>query len=98
MSIAPLDQENSEDKIDPGSAKPVEDSAEPKKPVKRKRQSTSHLKAVPETRALREEMKAEAEKYVEHLDFSNPFTKTRWKPGLGSYWNKWDSPKSFWAL
>lgn len=75
MSIAPLDQENSEDKIDPGSAKPVEDSAEPKKPVKRKRQSTSHLKAVPETRALREEMKAEAEKYVEHLDFSNPFTK-----------------------
>lgn len=76
MSIAPLDQENSEDKIAPGSAKPVEDSAEPKKPVKRKRQSTSHLKAVPETRALREEMKSEAEKYVEHLDFSNPFTKT----------------------
>ncbi|QDU07769.1 polyprenyl synthetase family protein [Gimesia aquarii] len=77
MSIAPLDQENSEDNIVPGSAKPTQDASEEKKPVKRKRkrQSTSHLKAVPETLALREEMKAEAEKYVEHLDCSNPFTK-----------------------
>lgn len=76
MSIAPLDQESSKDKILSGSAKPEEHTSEAKKPVKRKRQSTSHLKAVPETREMRETMKAEAEKYVEQLDCSNPFTKS----------------------
>tara|TARA_R110002111_G_scaffold262694_1_gene340240 strand:+ start:192185 stop:194032 length:1848 start_codon:yes stop_codon:yes gene_type:complete len=76
VSIAPLDQKNSEDQIVSGSAKPAERASEEKKPVKRKRQSTSHLKAVPETLALREEMKAEAEKFVEFLDCANPFTKS----------------------
>ncbi|WP_298866843.1 polyprenyl synthetase family protein [uncultured Gimesia sp.] len=78
MSIAPLDQESSGNS--PASGKTQEHSSAEnkteKKPVKRKRQSTSHLKAVPDTLALREEMKAAAEKYVEQLDFSNPFTKT----------------------
>ncbi len=46
-------------------------------PVKRKRKrpSTSHLKAVPETLKLREEIKAAAEKYAEKLDKTNPFNK-----------------------
>lgn len=45
-------------------------------PVKRtKRQSTSHLKAVPETLELRERIKAEAERYAAGCDKSKPFTK-----------------------
>lgn len=75
MSIAPLDQESSEDKRVPAHDQAEGRASEDPKPVKRKRRSTSHLKAVPETLALREEMKAEAEKYVQRLDCSNPFTK-----------------------
>jgi len=47
------------------------------KPVKRprKRQSTSHLKAVPDTLELREQIKAECERFVEPLDKSKPFSK-----------------------
>lgn len=46
-------------------------------PVKRarKRGSTSHLKLVPETLPLRELVKAEAERFVQTLDRSRPFTK-----------------------
>lgn len=97
MSIAPLDQENSEDNIVPGSAKPVQDASEEKKPVKRKRkrQSTSHLKAVPETLALREEMKAEAEKYVEHLDCSNPFTKATLEAWSRELLDRMEQPEKF---
>lgn len=39
------------------------------------RRSTSHLKAVPETLALREQLKVEAEKYARSFDRSQPFTK-----------------------
>tara|TARA_R110002095_G_scaffold179899_1_gene157431 strand:- start:5581 stop:7428 length:1848 start_codon:yes stop_codon:yes gene_type:complete len=93
VSIAPLDQENSEDQIVSGSAKPAARASEEKKPVKRKRQSTSHLKAVPETLALREEMKAEAEKFVEFLDCANPFTKStleKWSRDLLAQMNQPD--------
>lgn len=46
------------------------------KPVKkRKRRSTSHLKAVPETLSQREEIKAAAERIAATLDKSQPFTK-----------------------
>ncbi|HUG93430.1 MAG TPA: polyprenyl synthetase family protein, partial [Planctomycetaceae bacterium] len=46
-------------------------------PVKRQRRrpSTSHLKFVPETLELREQIKAAAERYAEPLDKSNPFTR-----------------------
>lgn len=46
-------------------------------PVKRKRErrSTSHLKAVPETLALREQIKAEAARWVSRMDRSRPFSK-----------------------
>lgn len=48
------------------------DTAEPSKP---RRRSTSHLKAVPPTLAQREEIKAAAEKFLEHLDKSNAYSK-----------------------
>ena len=46
-------------------------------PVKRRRQrkSTSHLKLVPETLELREQVKVAAEKFAEGLDRSRQFTK-----------------------
>lgn len=44
-------------------------------PQKRKRRSTSHLKLVPPSLQVRELIKAEAEKYVSHLDRSRPFTR-----------------------
>ena len=52
----------------------VPDDVVPRK-RKRNRRSTSHLKAVPETLALREEIKAVAERIGESLDKSQPFSK-----------------------
>lgn len=47
-------------------------------PVKRKqpRRSTSHLKAVPPTLELREQIKAEAARWVHAMDRSRPFSKS----------------------
>ncbi|QDV52686.1 polyprenyl synthetase family protein [Gimesia fumaroli] len=95
MSIAPFDQESSEDQTATGSTKPAADSSAEKKPVKRKRQSTSHLKAVPETLALREEMKAEAEKFVEFLDCSNPFNKTTLEKWSRELLDQMNQPEKF---
>jgi len=93
VSIAPLDQESSGNS--PASGKTEEHSSAEKKPVKRKRQSTSHLKAVPDTLALREEMKAAAEKYVEQLDFSNPFTKTTLEKWSRDLLDQMNQPEKF---
>ncbi|WP_417393114.1 polyprenyl synthetase family protein [Gimesia sp.] len=95
MSIAPLDQQSSEDKIVPGSSKAEVHSSEDKKPVKRKRQSTSHLKAVPETSALREEMKVEAEKFVEKLDCANPFNKSALEAWSRELLEQMNQPEKF---
>ncbi|MFH1302778.1 MAG: polyprenyl synthetase family protein [Planctomycetota bacterium] len=95
MSIAPLDQENSEDQIVSRAAKSADRASEETKPVKRKRQSTSHLKAVPETLALREEMKAEAEKFVEHLDCANPFTKSTLEKWSRELLEQMNQPEKF---
>ena len=54
----------------------VADESHSDQPEKRaKRQSTSHLKAVPETLPLRELIKAEAERFAKGLDKARPFTK-----------------------
>lgn len=71
MSIAPLNESKVERANSNGSPEKDLD-----KPVKRKRRkSTSHLKAVPETLALREAIKREAERYAEGLDKTRPFMK-----------------------
>ncbi len=77
MSIAPTSHQDSLDiKTPPVSSSSQIDGDDPA-PVKRKRrrESTSHLKDVPNTLALREEIKAAAEKYVEPLSKSRPFNK-----------------------
>ncbi len=80
MSIAPLNSDNTEEidtanidagKIDvpPESRFMDDDDFQPVK-KKRKRQSTSHLKDVPETLELREKIKAAAEVYSKKIDHS----------------------------
>lgn len=69
MSVAPIDSRNAEGENGPRRG-------DAPAPVKRaKRRSTSHLKAVPEDLSLREQIKTEAERFVESLDKSRPFTK-----------------------
>lgn len=75
MSIAPFESQES----DPTAATPSSPGgstgeAQPTKRRKRRR-STSHLKFVPETLTLREEIKAAAERYAERLDKARPFTR-----------------------
>ena len=79
MTIAPYDESHESGNRSPsggGSSVPVAQTPTDNKPVRRKRprrRSTSHLKAVPETLALREGIKAEAERYALTLDKSRPF-------------------------
>ena len=49
--------------------------AEPQVEKKEKRPSTSHLKVVPETRELRDRIRAEAARYGQGIDRSRPLTK-----------------------
>ena len=72
MSIAPLNSSDTD------SQHPTDvESGDIERPVKRKkkRRSTSHLKAVPETLAQREQIRDAAEKYAEPLDKTRPFNK-----------------------
>jgi len=77
MSIAPpepRDSENVAAALDNGSAAGGNNNGRPVK-RKRARRSTSHLKAVPDTLALRMEIKQAAEQFTEPLDKSRPFSK-----------------------
>jgi len=54
----------------------VQEDLDVEAPIRRReRRSTSHLKAVPETLALRELIKLEAERFARGLDKAKPFTK-----------------------
>jgi geranylgeranyl diphosphate synthase, type II len=76
VSIAPTERHNSDHATTtlPGGS----ESADADAPVKRKRrrQSTSHLKFVPEELSLREQIKAEAEKFAVGLNKSKPFNRS----------------------
>lgn len=54
-----------------------DDDDEPMPKRKKIRSSTSHLKVVPETLALREELKARGAAFAEKLDHSKPFNKAQ---------------------
>ena len=75
MSIAPTERHRSDvvaeafQHLQTGAA-----AAQP--PRNGHRRSTRHLKFVPETSALREQIRAEAERYAERLDRSRPFAST----------------------
>ena len=69
MTIAP--SETSPEQV----IKTTSDSQDPTPKKRKRRRSTSHLKAVPETLAMRERVKAAAEQFAEGLNKAEPFTK-----------------------
>src|SRR5947209_1305530 len=60
---------------EPAVASVVETPPESPPEPKSKRNSTAHLKAVPETRELRDRIRAAAHDYVKGLDKTNPLTR-----------------------
>src|SRR5438067_1316214 len=54
---------------------PVATAAEPQAPTKDKRPSTAHLKTVPETRELRDRVRAEAAEFGKTIDRTRPLTR-----------------------
>lgn len=95
MSIAPSESRDAdgvaadEPLIPPGAPNDGE-------PVKRtKRRSTSHLKAIPETLALREQIKAEAERYALELDKSRLFNKNELEQHGRNLLTRMDLPERF---
>lgn len=72
-------------------------SLEDAPPAKRKtpRKSTAHLKAVPETLALREFIKADAEVFARSLDKSNAFTRADLEKWARDFLVKIDQPEKY---
>jgi len=77
VSIAENQHGGSDTRLeDPVAAQSRDESDAEKAPVKRRRRrSTSHLKAVPETLKQREDIKSAAEQFAATLDRSKPFNK-----------------------
>ncbi len=77
MSIARIEQPESQDVVAIPEARRDSNSTD-KKPIKRirKRRSTSHLKFVPESLELRQQIKEEAERFAEGIEKSKPFTRS----------------------
>lgn len=73
MTLAPSEQHDASAAASNQPAGGVRENGRSSRP--KRRRSTSHLKAVPETLALREQIKAAAERYTQPLDKSRPFTK-----------------------
>jgi len=77
VSIARIEQPESQDVVAIPEARRDSNSTD-KKPIKRirKRRSTSHLKFVPESLELRQQIKEEAERFAEGIEKSKPFTRS----------------------
>lgn len=92
MSIAPLNSSET----DSQHSTDVE-SGDIERPVKRKkkRRSTSHLKAVPETLAQREQIRDASEKYAEPLDKTRPFNKGELEQHSRELLKQMDLPEKF---
>ena len=71
MSIAQSEPRETASTSD--DANPAAETASKRPTKRRRRKSTSHLKLVPETLAMRERIKVEAERFAENLDRSRPF-------------------------
>jgi len=76
VSIAPAET-YSVDALSEAAPGPHHDHGDAPPVKRRRRQSTSHLKEVPQTLELREAVKAEAEKFAQTLDRGRNFTKAQ---------------------
>jgi geranylgeranyl pyrophosphate synthase len=75
---APLPEQRNGDAVARRRVSDIQDDDDEPMPKRKKiRSSTSHLKIVPETLALREELKARAAAFAEKLDHSKPFNKAQ---------------------
>jgi len=75
---APLPERRNGDAVARRRVSDIQDDDDEPMPKRKKiRSSTSHLKIVPETLALREELKARAAAFAEKLDHSKPFNKAQ---------------------
>ncbi len=72
MSIAPSESRETAS-LSGDVAAAAEKDAVPRRPRKRRRRSTSHLKLVPETLSERERIKIESERFAQTLDRTSPF-------------------------
>lgn len=75
--VPPLERRNGDAAARRRQTDIQDDDDEPMPKRKKIRSSTSHLKIVPETLALREELKARAAAFAEKLDHSKPFNKAQ---------------------
>jgi len=76
LSIAPTEPRETKPHVALASEKSGANGADAQRPQPRqRRKSTSHLKDVPESLALREQIKSQAESLAESLDKSRPYSK-----------------------
>lgn len=80
---------------DDGIESRQDDSDPPARKRSSVRRSTSHLKAVPETLAHRERIKAAAEQYARQLDKSQPFTRDQLEAHARKMLGELGEPESF---
>lgn len=91
MSIAPADSRSAETSDVPTGNGVMDDA-----PVKRRRRkSTSHLKEVPQTLELREQIKAEAAKFAETLDRGRNFMKPQLEEWSRQLLGRMDLPEKY---
>ncbi|MDA1252823.1 MAG: polyprenyl synthetase family protein [Planctomycetota bacterium] len=91
MSIAPADSRSAE-ASDVSTGNGVMDDA----PVKRRlRKSTSHLKEVPQTLEMREQIKVEAEKFADTLDRGRSFMKPQLEEWSRQLLGELDLPEKY---
>ncbi len=108
MSIAPTEHQEADNVVaeprETNSAEavavtadvPSTEDARDDKPVKRKRrQSTSHLKLVPEELSQREAIKAAAERYADTLNKSKPFNRAKLEEWGRELLSQMDLPEKF---
>ena len=98
MSIAPSEPRETDDAVTTTADAPSSpESVDDPKPVKRRprRRSTSHLKDVPDTLALREEIKAACERLAAGLDKSKPLAKAELEVYARKMMSDMNQPEKF---
>lgn len=92
-SAAPSNTERAATPIHAESINQPADAPTPQK--RRRRKSTAHLKAVPETLALREFIKSDAEVFARDLDKSNAFTRNDLEEWAREFLTKINQPEKY---
>jgi len=92
VSIAPSEPRQAASSPTENDATSVADVPRPRK---RRRKSTSHLKAVPETLSERERVKAAAERFAEDLDRAQPFDSSQLETWARELLGQLEMPEKF---